>query len=135
LGFAALLAQDLMDMSPVEVAAAIRRRVGSGPAFLSFDIDFFDPAFAPGTGTPEAGGPSSAFGLQTVRHLAGVPFIGFDVVEVLPAHDPTAITALLAATVVFEFLALIAVGSAGRPAAGVQTKRRPASPRRPRGPK
>jgi agmatinase len=109
LGFEVLLAQDLLGMSPGEVAAAIRNRVGSHQAFLSLDIDFFDPAFAPGTGTPEAGGPSSAFGLQTVRHLAGIPFVGFDVVEVLPAHDASAITALLAATLVFEFLALIAV--------------------------
>jgi agmatinase len=109
LGFEVLLAQDLLAMPPAGVAAAIRRRVGPRPAFLSFDIDFFDPAFAPGTGTPEAGGPSSAFGLQTVRHLTGIPFVGFDVVEVLPAHDVSAITALLAATIVFEFLALIAV--------------------------
>ena len=109
LGFEVLLAPDLMGMSPADVASAIRRRIGAGPAFLSFDIDFFDPAFAPGTGTPEAGGPTSAFGLQVVRHLAGLPFVGFDVVEVLPAHDPTAITSLLAATVVFEFLALIAL--------------------------
>jgi agmatinase len=109
LGFEVLLAPDLLTMSPAEVAAAIRRRVGAGPAFLSFDIDFFDPAFAPGTGTPEAGGPTSAFGLQVLRHMTGVPFVGYDVVEVLPAHDSAAITALLAATVVFEFLALIAL--------------------------
>lgn len=109
LGFEVLLAQDLLTMSPADAAGAIRRRVGTGPAFLSVDIDFFDPAFAPGTGTPEAGGPTSAFGLQVVRHLAGIPFVGFDVVEVLPAHDSAAITALLAATVVFEFLALIAL--------------------------
>ncbi len=109
LGFEVLLAQDLAPMSPAEVGAVIRRRVGAGPAFLSFDIDFFDPAFAPGTGTPEAGGPTSAFGLQVLRQLAGIPFAGFDVVEVLPAHDPTAITSLLAATVVFEFLALVAL--------------------------
>ena len=104
-----LLAQDLLGVSPVDVAAAIRRRVGAGPVFLSFDIDFFDPAFAPGTGTPEAGGPSSAFGLQVVRHLIGLSFVGFDVVEVLPAHDSAQITALLAATLVFEFIALIAL--------------------------
>ena len=116
LGFDTILAPELLTMSPAEVAAAIRRRVGAGPAFLSFDIDFFDPAFAPGTGTPEAGGPTSAFGLQVVRHLGGTPFVGYDVVEVLPAHDPTAITALLAATVVFEFLALIALSK--RPVPG-----------------
>ncbi|HEV2280876.1 MAG TPA: agmatinase [bacterium] len=121
LGFEVLLAPDLLTMSPIEVAAAIRRRVGAGPAFLSFDIDFFDPAFAPGTGTPEAGGPTSAFGLQVVRHLAGIPFVGYDVVEVLPAHDSAAITALLAATVVFEFLALIALSRSGaRTEAAVQ---------------
>ncbi|MHB8731279.1 MAG: agmatinase [bacterium] len=113
LGFEVLLAPDLLTMSPAEVAAAIRRRVGAGPAFLSFDIDFFDPAFAPGTGTPEAGGPTSAFGLQVLRHLTGIPFVGYDVVEVLPAHDSAAITALLAATVVFEFLALIALSKPG----------------------
>ncbi len=114
LGFETLLAGDLL--APEDVAAAISRRVGTGPAFLTFDIDFFDPAFAPGTGTPEAGGPTSAFGLQVVRHLTGLPFVGFDVVEVLPAHDPTAITSLLAATVVFEFLALIALSKRAGPA-------------------
>jgi agmatinase len=113
LGFDTLLAQDLLGRTPEDVAAAIRRRVGTGPAFLSVDIDFFDPAFAPGTGTPEAGGPTSAFGLQVIRRLAGLPFVGYDVVEVLPAHDPTAITSLLAATVVFEFLALIALSKRG----------------------
>jgi agmatinase len=113
LGFEVLLAQDLLDLRPRDVAIAIRRRVGTGPAFLSFDIDFFDPAFAPGTGTPEAGGPTSAFGLEVIRHLAGLPFAGFDVVEVLPAHDLTAITSLLGATVVFEFLALIALSKRG----------------------
>ncbi|HET8999943.1 MAG TPA: agmatinase [bacterium] len=113
LGFETLLAGDLL--APQDVAAAISRRVGTGPAFLTFDIDFFDPAFAPGTGTPEAGGPTSAFGLQVVRHLTGLSFVGFDVVEVLPAHDPTAITSLLAATVVFEFLALIALSKRAGP--------------------
>jgi len=113
LGFETLLAPEMLGRTPEDVAAAIRRRVGDGPAFLSFDIDFFDPAFAPGTGTPEAGGPTSAFGLQVIRRLAGLPFVGYDVVEVLPAHDPTAITSLLAATVVFEFLALIALSKRG----------------------
>ncbi|HLW60032.1 MAG TPA: agmatinase [bacterium] len=113
LGFQVVLMQDLLSMSPADVARAIRERVAGRPAFLSFDIDFFDPSFAPGTGTPEAGGPTSIFGLHTVRQLTGIPFVGFDVVEVLPAHDPSAITALLAATLVFEFLALIAVGRAG----------------------
>lgn len=109
LGFQVLTAQDLLTMSPEATATAIRDRVAGRPAFLSFDIDFFDPAFAPGTGTPEVGGPTSSYGLQVVRHLTGVPIVGFDVVEVLPAHDHAQITALLAATLVFEFLALVAV--------------------------
>jgi len=119
LGFQVLLAQDLLSLSPAEVAETVRRRVGGRRAFFSFDIDFFDPAFAPGTGTPEVGGPTSAFGLQTVRHLTGVEFVGFDVVEVLPAHDVSAITALLAASLAFEFLALVAVHRADvRPRGG-----------------
>ncbi len=109
LGFQVLTAQDLLTLSPQEVAAAIRGRAAGRPAFLSFDIDFFDPAFAPGTGTPEVGGPSSSYGLQVIRHLTGVPLVGFDVVEVLPAHDHAQTTALLAATLVFEFLALVAL--------------------------
>jgi agmatinase len=112
LGFQVLTAQDLLEQTPAATAATIHERTAGRPTFLSFDIDFFDPAFAPGTGTPEAGGPTSAYGLQVIRHLGGVPFVGFDVVEVLPAHDHAQITALLAATLVFEFLALVALGKA-----------------------
>ncbi len=111
LGFQVLTTNDLLDLSPAQAAAAILSRVGDRPAFLSFDIDFFDPAFAPGTGTPEVGGPTSAFGLSVLRRLAGLDLKGFDVVEVLPAHDHASITALLAATVVFEVIALIAASS------------------------
>ncbi len=109
LGFQVLLAQELSSMSPVEVADVIRARTAGRRVFLSFDIDFFDPSCAPGTGTPEVGGPTSAYGLQVVQRLTGIDFVGFDVVEVLPAHDPSAITALLGATLIFEFLALVAV--------------------------
>jgi agmatinase len=104
-----------LSRSPEAAAEAVRRRVEGRRAFFSFDIDFFDPAFAPGTGTPEVGGPTSAYGLQSVRNLTGIDFVGFDVVEVLPAHDVSAITALLAASLAFEFLALVAVRrTAGR---------------------
>jgi agmatinase len=109
LGFQVLTTQDLLALTPADAADAIRRRTAGHPTFLSFDVDFFDPAFAPGTGTPEAGGPTSAYGLEVVRRLTGVPFVGFDVVEVLPAHDHASITALVAATLAFEFLALVAV--------------------------
>jgi agmatinase len=93
-----------------KVLQAVKERVGTGPVFLSFDVDFIDPAFAPGTGTPEVGGPSSAEAIQCVRAMAGVNFVGFDVVEVLPAYDgPGQVTALVAANVAFEMLSLIAL--------------------------
>ncbi|MGC9779341.1 MAG: agmatinase [Candidatus Heimdallarchaeota archaeon] len=86
----------------------IIRRVGDTKVFLSFDIDFIDPAFAPGTGTPEVGGATSKETMKLVRGLKDLNFIGFDVVEVLPAFDPSEITALLAANIVFEFMSIIA---------------------------
>jgi agmatinase len=90
----------------------VRARVEATPAVLGFDVDVVDPAFAPGTGTPEVGGLSSGEALALVRSLAGMPFRGFDVVEVAPPYDPPAQpTALLAANVAWEFLALSALGS------------------------
>jgi len=109
LGFEVITTPEMLKRGPADVAAAIRKRVGDGPIFLTFDVDFFDPAYAPGTGTPEVGGPTSAFGLEIVQHLAGMHIVGFDTVEVLPALDSAQITALLAATLVFEFIALVAL--------------------------
>ena len=75
--------------------------------FLSFDVDFCDPAFAPGTGTPEIGGPSTSEALDVVRALHGVPLAGCDVVEVAPAYDsPGQPTALLGATIAWEAISL-----------------------------
>ena len=87
----------------------IRRRVGGRPAYVTLDIDAVDPAFAPGTGTPEVGGFSSYEMLQLVRGLTGMNLVGFDLVEVAPPFDPANITAILAANLVFEFLSLIAL--------------------------
>jgi agmatinase len=87
----------------------IRDRVGDRPAFISFDIDVVDPAFAPGTGTPEAGGPSSAQALEIVRGLRDIDFVGFDVVEVIPAYDAAEQTSLLAAHLGFEMISLVAL--------------------------
>lgn len=87
----------------------IRQRAGNGPAYLTFDIDFVDPAYAPGTGTPEVGGFSGAHCLQLLRGLVGIRFIGYDLVEVMPPYDPAGITSLLAANLVYEFIALGAV--------------------------
>ena len=111
LGFEVITTPEMLKSSPAAVAAAIKERVGDLPTFLTFDVDFFDPAYAPGTGTPEVGGPTSAFGLEIIKHLAGIHFAGFDVVEVLPAFDTAQTTALLAATMVFEFIALVALDS------------------------
>jgi agmatinase len=93
-----------------ETIARIRERVGDAKTYVSFDVDFVDPAFAPGTGTPEIGGFTSREAQEFVRGLAGLDLVGCDVVEVYPAYDPAQITALLAANVAHEFLSLIALG-------------------------
>ena len=87
----------------------IHKRVGDAEAFVSFDIDFVDPAYAPGTGTPEVGGYTSGEALRLVRGLKGLNLVGFDLVEVLPQYDPSQITALLAANIAYEFISLIAL--------------------------
>jgi agmatinase len=100
----------------------IHQRVGKGPVYLSFDIDFLDPIYAPGTGTPEVSGVNIDDALALVRGLAGIHFVGFDLVEVLPAFDHGQITAAAAANIVYEFITLIALqkrsqlgqGDAGR---------------------
>jgi agmatinase len=113
LGFEVIPWDELRDMDPAEYGRRVRERVGDAPSFLSFDIDFVDPAFAPATGTPEPGGPTSAEALALVRSLAGMSFRGFDVVEVSPPYDTAGqTTALVAAAVAYELLALVAVESA-----------------------
>jgi agmatinase/guanidinopropionase len=92
------------------VLEEVRQRIGTKAVYLSFDIDAIDPAFAPGTGTPEIGGFSSYQALQLLRGLAGLNFVGFDLVEVSPPFDPSQITAILAANLAFEFLSLLAKG-------------------------
>jgi agmatinase len=88
--------------------AAIRARVGTHPCYVSFDIDFLDPAFAPGTGTPVVGGFTTQDALRLVRGLAGLNVIGADVVEVSPPYDVADITALAGASIAHELLAVIA---------------------------
>jgi agmatinase len=99
---------ELAEMTPAQFASLAVARVGGGPAFLTLDVDFVDAAFCPGTGTPEVGGPTSFQALSHLRALAGLPFVGFDVVEVAPAYDgPGQVTALFAANAVFEMLSMI----------------------------
>jgi agmatinase len=106
-GVTILSGQDVQEMGVAAVAARIRAVVGAAPAYLSFDIDALDPAHAPGTGTPEIGGLASWQAQAILRRLDGVQFVGMDMVEVAPAYDTAEITALAAATVVWEYLALI----------------------------
>jgi len=110
LGFELVQDGELHAMDTAEYARRVRERVGDAPAFFSFDIDVIDPAFAPGTGTPEVAGLDPREALAFVRALAGMSFTGFDVVEVSPPYDgPGETTALVAAAVAYEFLALTAV--------------------------
>jgi agmatinase len=101
---------ELAELSPAAFAARARERVGEGPVFLTFDVDFVDPAFAPGTGTPEVAGPTTHQAMSYLRALHEIDFVGFDVVEVAPAYDgPGQVTALLAANALFEMLSLVAM--------------------------
>jgi agmatinase len=105
-GVAMIRAQDVHERGPAAVAGQIRQVIGEAPVYLSFDIDVLDPAFAPGTGTPEIGGLASWQAQAIMRELTGLAFIGMDVVEVCPAYDVAEITALAAATMAWEYLCL-----------------------------
>jgi agmatinase len=108
-GFEIVPCDELRTWSSSEYGERVRARVGEGPAYLSFDIDVLDPAFAPGTGTPEVAGLLPHEALAFLRALAGMSFTGFDVVEVSPQFDgPGQVTALNAAAVAYEMLALTA---------------------------
>lgn len=109
LGFQVVRSVELFELGIEKLIEMIKSRVKDKPVFLTFDIDFVDPAFAPGTGTPEIGGVTSREALQILRGLTDINFVGFDVVEVLPLYDHGNITAMLAANVVFEMIALLAV--------------------------
>lgn len=125
LGFTALTSDELRALGPQGYGELVAERTAGRPVFLSFDVDFCDPAYAPGTGTPEIGGFTSAEAQAFVRALAGVRLVGADVVETAPAYDgPGQPTALLAANIAWEILALVAVhGRApGGPQALSQTR-------------
>jgi agmatinase len=106
LGFTLIPWLELAQLGTGAVEAAVER--ATGKAFLTFDIDFVDPAFAPGTGTPECGGPSSMQALALLRACRGLDLVGGDVVEVLPDLDSSHLTATLAATAAYEILSLVA---------------------------
>ncbi len=105
-GVTILTAQDIHEIGPAAAAARACEVVGGAAAYLSFDIDALDPAFAPGTGTPEMGGLASWQAQAILRRLTGIAWAGMDVVEVAPAYDSAEITSLAAATIVWEYLVL-----------------------------
>jgi agmatinase len=113
LGFRTVTAMEIERIGVEGTVSRIRERVGDAPLYISIDIDVLDPAHAPGTGTPEAGGLTSRELLGILRGLAGAPLVGADVVEVSPAYDHAEITAVAAAHVSYELLALMLLAGHG----------------------
>jgi agmatinase len=107
LGFSAVHCRDFARYPLDDVINRIRARLGGRPVYVSIDVDVLDPAFAPGTGTPEAGGLSSMQLLEVLRGLNGLNVVGADVVEVAPAYDHAEITGIAAAHVVYELLSIL----------------------------
>lgn len=115
LGARMITADAALDRGIPAVVAELRECIGARSLYLSLDIDAVDPAYAPGTGTPEVGGFSSRQMLQLVRGLVGMNLIGGDLVEVAPAYDPAGITAILAANLVFEMLSVMSLKRVPKP--------------------
>jgi len=107
-GIRLILIEEFHARGVEDVMVEAREIVGSGPTYVSYDIDFVDPTFAPGTGTPEVGGPNSYQALQVCRELAGLNIVGADMVEVSPPFDATGGTAFLGVSIMFEMLCVIA---------------------------
>jgi agmatinase len=106
-GVTIVSAHEVHEHGPAHVAERIRQVIGDAPVYLTFDIDVLDPAFAPGTGTPEVGGLATWQAQAILRRLRGLGFVGMDLVEVSPPYDPAEITALAGATMVWEYLCLL----------------------------
>lgn len=109
MGFNVITADELRLLTAEQLSDRIKNTVKNNRVFVTFDIDFFDPSYAPGTGTPEPGGFASHEGLHYVRKLPELDYVGFDLVEVLPALDQSEITAQLGASIVYEFISLLAL--------------------------
>jgi guanidinobutyrase len=103
-GVRVVQAEECWYKSLTPLMAEVREQLGEGPVYLTFDIDGLDPAYAPGTGTPEIGGLSVHQGLEIVRGCRGLDLVGGDLVEVAPAYDTSGNTALVAANLMFEML-------------------------------
>jgi guanidinobutyrase len=106
-GFRVVQAEECWHRSLTPLMEEVRAQMGAGPVYLSFDIDSLDPAAAPGTGTPEPGGLTTAQALELIRGCRGLDLVGCDLVEVCPPYDPSGNTALLAAGLLFEMLCVL----------------------------
>jgi guanidinopropionase len=107
-GMRVIFIEEFSKLGVEEVIAEARRMTGGGPTYVSFDVDSLDPAFAPGTGTPEVGGLTTVEAQRLLRGLHGLNLIGGDVVEVSPPFDPSGNTALVGATMMYELLCILA---------------------------
>ncbi|MFG2958141.1 agmatinase [Streptomyces sp. NPDC048291] len=112
LGFGIVTSADVLRRGVDETVDALRQRIGDRPLYVSVDIDVLDPAHAPGTGTPEAGGMTSRELLEILRGLAGLNLVGGDVVEVAPAYDHADITSFAASHVAYDLISLLTLDSA-----------------------
>ncbi len=106
-GFNQFPAWELWQQNLTQIGSQIRKMVGDHPVYITYDIDSLDPAYAPGTGTPEIGGLTTPQALQLIHALQGVNVVGCDLVEVSPPYDPSGNTALTAANLLFELLCIL----------------------------
>jgi guanidinobutyrase len=106
-GFRVVEAGECWNRSLEPLMAEVREQIGDGPVYITFDIDGLDPAFAPGTGTPEIGGLTSAQGLEIIRGCRGLDVVGGDLVEVAPPYDTSGNTSLVAANLLYEMLCVL----------------------------
>jgi guanidinobutyrase len=106
-GFRVVQAEECWHRSLTPLMSEVRTQLGKGPVYLSFDIDGLDPAFAPGTGTPEIGGLTAIQGMEIIRGCLGLNLVGCDLVEVSPPYDPFGTTSLLAANLLYEMLCVL----------------------------
>jgi len=106
-GIRIITIEEFFERGIPDVISEVKSIVGDEKTYLSYDIDFIDPAFAPGTGTPEVGGPNSFQALDVVRKLNGLNLIGADVVEISPPFDPSGGTAFLGSSILFEILCIM----------------------------
>ena len=107
-GMTVIPVQDFHNMGVQSVIDKTRKVLGDGPSYITFDVDGLDPVYAPGTGTPEVGGLSTADAIQLLRGLRGLNFVGGDLVEVAPQYDATTNTAQVGKQMMFEILCLVA---------------------------